>query len=63
MTPQAIKENIALAKSIAAETFGENPAPEVIAAVLNAITAERLNDQLKDLASDICRAAAVAAGS
>jgi len=63
MKPSDIKANIALAQSIAKESFGENPAPELVAAVLNAVTAQSINDQLESLASDICRAASVAAGN
>lgn len=63
MNTSTIKENLMLAQSIAKETFGDNPPPEAIAAVLNAITAQMLNDRLETMTSDLCRAAAVAAGA
>lgn len=62
MKTNAIKENLKLAQILAKETFGDNPPPEIIAAVLNAITAQNINDRLEILTSDLCRAAAVAAG-
>lgn len=62
MNTTLIKENLKLAQSLAKETFGENPPAETIAAVMNAITAQMLNDRLESMTSDLCRAAAVAAG-
>ncbi len=62
MNPTTIKENLKLAQSIAKEVFGENPPPEAIAAVMNAVTAQMLNGRLESMTSDLCRAAAVAAG-
>jgi len=58
-----IEENVALAQAIAKECTGENPSPEIVAALLNAITAQSINERLEALTSDLCRAAAVAAGN
>ena len=63
MNTATIKENLKIAQSIAQETFGDDPPPEAIAAVLNAITAQTLGERLDAMSSDICRAAAVAAGN
>ena len=63
MNTKFIKENLLAAQSLAKETFGENPPPEVIAAVLNAITAQSINESLDVLRQDMCRAASVAAGN
>ncbi len=59
----AIKDQLKLARSIAEETFGPNPPPEVIAAILNAMSAREIGLQLESMTSDLCRAAAVAAGN
>jgi hypothetical protein len=63
MNAQTIRENLSLARQIAEQDAGTTPSPEIVAAVLNAITAQGLNDQLKIMTSDLCRAAAVAAGN
>ena len=62
MNTTIIKENLKLAQSIAKEIVGENPPAETVAAVMNAITAQMLNDRLESMTSDLCRAASVAAG-
>ena len=43
MNISIIKENIALAQAIAKECTGENPSHEIVAALLNAITAQSIN--------------------
>lgn len=58
-----IKDQLLEAQKIAAEVFGTNPPPEIIAAVMNAQTAQKLDARFEHLADDICRAAAVAAGA
>ncbi len=62
MKSEAIKANLQAATAIAKEQFGENPPPEIIAAILNAMTAERINSSLDDMTDKLCQAAAVAAG-
>lgn len=62
MNTSRIEEHIKFAQSIAKEAFGGDPPADVVAAVMNAITAEMLNEQLELRTSDLCRAAAVAAG-
>ena len=63
MNTTAIKEDLKLARSVAQEEFGENPPPEAVAAVMNAITAQRLDKSLETMADTLCRAAAVAASA
>jgi hypothetical protein len=62
MNIEAIKENLKLAQAIAEETYGVNPPPEIVAAVVNAITAQSINAKLEAMTGDLCQAAAVAAG-
>jgi|NGEPerStandDraft_6_1074524.scaffolds.fasta_scaffold02798_7 hypothetical protein len=63
MNKDTIKDNLKAAHALATEIYGENPAPEITAAVLNAIIAQSVNDTLETMTSDLCRAAAVAAGN
>lgn len=62
MNDEAVVNDLEKARTIAVKVFGENPSPEIIAAALNAITAQRMNERLERLTDDLCRAAAVAAG-
>lgn len=62
MDTKAIKEKLQAATALAKESFGENPPPEIIAAVLNAMTAEGINDSLEIMTDKLCQAAAVASG-
>lgn len=59
----ALKDQLKLARSIAEETYGPNPAPEVVAAILNAMSAQEIGLRLQSMTDDLCRAAAVAAGN
>ncbi len=56
MNVTAIKENLSQAQGIARETFGENPPPEIVAAVLNALTAQKHASQLSDAAKEVSNA-------
>lgn len=58
----ALKEQLKLARTIAEETYGANPPPEIVAAILNALSAQQIGMHLESMTSDLCRAAAVAAG-
>ena len=58
----AIREQLKLARLLAEETYGPTPPPEIVAAILNALSAQQIGTHMESMTSDLCRAAAVAAG-
>lgn len=58
-----IKNQLKLARNIAEETYGANPPPEIVAAILHAMSAQQIGVHLESMTADLCRAAAVAAGA
>jgi len=58
-----IKNQLKLARTVAEENYGANPPPEIVAAILNAVSAQQIGVHLESMTSDLCRAAAVAAGN
>jgi len=57
-----IRDQLKLARVIAEETYGVTPPPEIVAAILNALSAQQIGQHMESMTSDLCRAAAVAAG-
>ena len=53
---EKIKANVVEARKLAAEIYGENPPPEIVAAILNSMTAQNLADQISDAASQVSNA-------
>ena len=49
------ESDLKAARKIATETYGENPPPEIVAAVLNSLTAEFLAQQIDETAERLAR--------
>jgi len=45
-TSNQTRTDLQTARDIAKETYGENPPPEIVAAVLNSLTAQHLAEQI-----------------
>lgn len=50
-----IKDQLKLARTIAEEAYGPNPPPEMVAAILNAESAQQIGVHLGAMTSDLCR--------
>lgn len=53
MTTPKAQTDLQAARAIAIDTYGENPPPEIVAAVLNSLTAQHLAEQLDETAQKL----------
>lgn len=53
--PTRTAADLQAARKIATETYGENPPPEIVAAVLNSLTAQYLAEQIDETAERLAR--------
>jgi hypothetical protein len=57
-----IRDQLKLARLMAEESYGAAPPPEIVASILNALSAQQIGSHMESMTYDLCRAAAVAAG-
>lgn len=57
-----IRDQLKLARVIAGEMYGVTPPPEIVAAILNALSAQQIGLHVESMTTGLCCAAAVAAG-